>query len=82
MQKRRLPEFDITKAIALNAVITFPLFCMHLVELSIISWDMVTGACIRADITPWVGAFFLQVVAIAVLCVALRFAPRPVLGAF
>ena len=77
---RRAPS--VARPIAWLGSITLPLFCMHLVELNVIPWDMVTDACVRAGITPWVGAFLLHVAAIAVLCVALRFAPRPISGAF
>ena len=77
---RRAPS--VARPIAWLGSITLPLFCMHLVELNVIPWDMVTDACVRAGITPWIGAFLLHLAAIAVLCVALRLAPRPISKAF
>lgn len=73
---------SVARPIAWLGRITLPLFCMHLVELNVIPWDVVSDALVQAGITPWIGAFLLHVVAIAVLCVALRFAPRSISRVF
>lgn len=63
---------------------TLPLFCMHLVELNIVRWDLVISyldGCSLA-IPTWAAVIGLQLILIAVLTALVFLAPRVVSGAF
>lgn len=78
--ERRAPS--ISRFFAWMGRNTLPLFCMHLVELNVMRWDLLMGYCGSRGLPAVPIALMVHAVAMGLLTLALYLCPHPISGPF
>lgn len=72
----------LAEPVRMFGTITLPVFCMHLVEMDVLPWDLIAGAFARLPLPVWACVLVARCGVVAALTALLYRLPRPVSGVF